>query len=66
MLTLTADELRELTGKHRSDAQRRALIRMGLTFRERPDHSLAVLRAHVQAVLGATMPQVQAEPELMP
>jgi hypothetical protein len=64
MLTLTADELRELTGKRRSDAQRRVLEHMGIPFFERPDGTLAVLRASVEPAHGGRMPAT--EPELMP
>ncbi len=35
MLTLTAQELRELTGHRRSDAQRRELEHMGIPFKAR-------------------------------
>jgi hypothetical protein len=65
MLTLSADELRDLTAKRRSDAQRRALDRMGLRYAVRPDKSLAVLRSHVEQVLGAVGATIrQREPEL--
>lgn len=66
-LTLSHEELRDLTGKRRSDAQRRALDEMGIRYAVRPDHSLAVLRRHAEAVLGgeATIP-TPAEPELQP
>lgn len=49
---LTADELRELTCRTRSDAQRRALRAMGIEHRTRPNGSVAVLRSHVEHVLG--------------
>ena len=66
-MTLTPAELIALTGKTRSDAQRRALDFMGIPYRERPDHSLAVLRSAAEAALGgsATIQTVQ-EPELQP
>ncbi len=61
-VTLTAAELRALTGKVRCDAQRRVLERLGLRYAVRPDGSVAVLRSHVEAKLGGT---IQArEPEL--
>lgn len=49
---LTADELDQLTGRTRSDAQKRALRYMGIEHRVRPDGSLVVLRRHVNQVLG--------------
>lgn len=52
-LTLTADELCDLTGKRRASAQARALKSMGVEHRTRPDGSVAVLRAHLDALLGA-------------
>jgi hypothetical protein len=64
MLTLTPAELRELTGRRRSDAQRRELDHMGIAYRVRSDGTLAVLRADVQTRPGGTIPA--AEPELMP
>jgi hypothetical protein len=64
-LTLSDVELAELTRRRRSDAQRRTLDRMGLRYGVRPDGSLAVLRAHVEQVLGgATIATTPREPEL--
>ena len=65
MLTLTRAELAELTGKTRSDAQRRVLDYMSLPYRVRPDQTLAVLRSHVVQLQGDTMPAPR-EPELQP
>lgn len=53
-LLLAADELRDLTGRLRPGAQGRALRAMGIEHKARPDGTLAVLRAHVEAALGAT------------
>lgn len=63
MLTLSPQELRELTGHRRSDAQRRELEHMRIPFKIRRDGSLAVLRIHVE--FGGTIPQPQ-EPVLLP
>ncbi|GMG89620.1 hypothetical protein Cmtc_18990 [Cupriavidus sp. TKC] len=52
-LTLSPDELKELTHKSRSSAQVRALRSMGIEHKVRPDGSVAVLRAHVDAQMGA-------------
>lgn len=41
---LTADELIDLTGRKRCDAQRKALNIMGVDFLIRPDASLVVSR----------------------
>lgn len=49
---LTPSELAQLTGRTRSDAQKRALRYMGIEHRTRPDGSLVVLRSHVNQVLG--------------
>lgn len=69
MLTLSADELRELTGRRRSDAQARALEHMGIPFSTRPNGSLAVLRSLAERALGGdgTMtPPTRPEPVLQP
>ena len=49
---LTFAELIELTGRRRRDAQAKALRYMGIAHKIRPDGSVAVLRAHVDQVLG--------------
>lgn len=49
-LLLTAEEVHELTGRERPKMQARALARMGIPFRTRPNGSLAVARAHVLTV----------------
>ena len=48
-VTLTDDELHELTGRRQSQAQRRALNAMGIDHRTRPDGSIVVLRTTVEA-----------------
>lgn len=63
MLTLTHDELKQLTGKGRRDAQKRVLDSMGIRYLMRPDRTLAVLRSHVEVSLGSKIP-AQREPEL--
>lgn len=52
-LTLSPDELKELTHKARPSAQVRALRAMGIEHKVRPDGSVAVLRSHVDAQMGA-------------
>lgn len=51
-MILSPDELVALTHKRRPSAQARALRAMGIEHRARADGSLAVSRAHVDAVLG--------------
>lgn len=51
-MILTHGELVALTGRRRKDAQVRALRYMGIEHKIRPDGSVAVLRAHVEHVLG--------------
>lgn len=43
-MILSADELRELTGKTRSDAQARELDHLGIPYKKRRDDSIVVLR----------------------
>lgn len=49
---LTLEELTELTGRRRSDAHRRALDSMGVQYKVRPDGTVAVLKAHVEALFS--------------
>jgi hypothetical protein len=51
-LCLSEDELYELTHRKRFSAQMRALNSMGIESRARPDRTLAVYRAHAEAVLS--------------
>ena len=51
---LTKEELQALTGRQRRDAQVAALRQMGIEHKIRPDGSPAVLRAHVEELLGGT------------
>ena len=59
-LFLTPEELQELTGRKRASAQIRALRAIGVEHKIRPDGHPVVLRAHVEALLGAT-PGVSSE-----
>lgn len=64
-LFLTPEEINDLTGRSRRDAQARALNAMGITHRARPDGSLVVSRDHVDRLLGGlsrTTLQGHAEP----
>ncbi|MFO0521296.1 MAG: DUF4224 domain-containing protein [bacterium] len=49
MLTLTPDELLEVTGRVRSTAQARTLAALGIPYRLRPDGTVLVFRADLHA-----------------
>jgi hypothetical protein len=55
-LTLTAEELVEITGYLRPSAQARALRKMGVEHRIRNDGRVIVLRSYVEALLGGGSP----------
>lgn len=64
-MILTHTELVELTGRRVKSAQVRVLRFMGIEHKIRPDGSVAVLRAHVEQVLGVhaqSLKRVEAEP----
>jgi hypothetical protein len=44
---LSPDEIIELTGRHRRDAQVKQLNKMGIVYKLRADGSVVVLTAHV-------------------
>lgn len=60
-LTLSPDELKELTHKCRPSAQVRALRAMGIEHKVRPDGSVAVLRSHVDSQMGAPKERRQTQ-----
>lgn len=62
---LTHDEIIELTNRRRSDAQRSQLVIMGIEHRVRGDGSIAVLKAHVDKLLGG-LPDIVAKRECKP
>lgn len=66
MLTLTPAELREFTGKRRSDAQARVLDHLRLPYSARPDGTLIVLRAVAELKLGGAVTMPRREPQLQP
>lgn len=51
-VALTPEQLVEVTHKHRPTAQCRALNKMGITHRTRPDGTVLVHRAHYDNLLG--------------
>ncbi len=63
-ICLTYEEIFELTGRKHCDAQRTALVRMGIDHIVRPDGSLVVSRALVNRLLGVEEPnKVPPSPE---
>lgn len=52
---LDDEELRELTHRTHHTSQMKVLKSMGIEHRTRPDGSAAVLRSHVEAVLGGAV-----------
>lgn len=67
-LLLSDDELVELTGRRRSDAQERELSHLGVPHGRRSDGSLVVLRSVVEHLLGAAASgaTMRAEPQVQP
>lgn len=63
---LTREEIIELTGRKRKDAQLAALRFMGIEHRVRPDGSIAILRAHVQQEFAGYHPERGAEKRVEP
>jgi len=58
-LVLTHEEIRTLTGRSRYRAQARALARIGISYRLRPDGFPLVSRAHFEQSMGAASPTVE-------
>lgn len=58
---LTPEELIQLTGHKRSDAQCRELQHMRLTFKVRRNGTVVVLRAHFDEQLGSKEPKAKKE-----
>lgn len=61
---LSFEELCILTGRRRYSAQARALARMGISYRLRPDGFPIVSRAHFEQSMGAatSRPERAVEP----
>ena len=64
-MLLTDKELIELTQKKRFTAQRKALCRMGIEHKTRPDGSIAVLRSHIEKAFDDRTPE-NARIEIQP
>lgn len=65
-MILTDEELKDLTGRQRKDAQVRVLRFMGIEHRIRPNGSIAVLKAHVEQVLGISYEANRRRAEVEP
>jgi hypothetical protein len=63
---LTTEELKELTQRSRYGAQAVVLNALGITYKVRPDGTLAVLRAHVEQQFGVVGNQSTKEKEYEP
>jgi len=64
-LTLSREELQDLTHKQKSSAQVRALRAMGIEHKVRADGTVVVLRSHIEAQLGGA-PQAANQPSWQP
>lgn len=62
-LFLTPEEIQELTGKEKRNAQIRALNKMGIIHKVRADGSPVVLESHVNKVLGGVVQATHKESE---
>lgn len=51
---LDSAEMRELTQRSHRTSQAKVLRSMGIEHRSRPDGSMAVLRSHVEHILGGS------------
>lgn len=63
---LTEQQVEALTHRTRRDAQVRALRFMGIEHKKRPDGSVAVLRSHVEWILGDGAVAAKVEKETEP
>jgi len=61
-MLLTEQQVAELTGRTRRSAQVRVLRYMAIEHKIRPDGSVAVLRAHVDKLLGGQIFDVVKKP----
>lgn len=61
MIVLTEDELIALTGRKRPKFQAKVLNFIGVRYTHRPDGSLVVHQAHVDAALGVVAQSATTE-----
>ncbi|RRW90630.1 DUF4224 domain-containing protein [Pandoraea apista] len=64
-LTLSENELRELTQRQKYTAQVKVLRAMGIEHRIRPDGTVAVLRSHLENLMGGAR-KTRKETEWLP
>lgn len=62
-VVLTDVELRQVTGLSRYRAQARALARMGISYRLRPDGFPLVSRVHFEEIMGTEHSRARPEPK---
>lgn len=65
-MILSEQELRTLTGKQRPSAQARVLDRLAIPYRTRPDGTLVVIRASVEAPSLGSARLPAPEPVIQP
>jgi hypothetical protein len=63
-LILDSEEIHALTMRVQHAAQARVLNAMGIEHRTRPDGSIAVLRSHVEQVMGGPTTKRKKDPEI--
>jgi hypothetical protein len=59
VMFLSPDEIIELTGRHRRDAQVTQLNKMGIIYKVRADGAVVVLTAHVNKEFGGNVASVK-------
>jgi len=63
---LSAEEVSSMTERVQRSAQVKVLRSMGVEFRQRPDGSLAVARAHVERLFGCAMEKATRKKDFTP
>ncbi|MFC3457200.1 MULTISPECIES: DUF4224 domain-containing protein [Massilia] len=63
---LSADEISSMTERVQRAAQAKVLRSMGIEFRQRPDGSLAIARAHVEKMFGCAADKHKKTREFTP
>jgi len=63
---LSADEISSMTSRVQRAAQAKVLRTMGVEFRQRPDGSLVIARAHVEKIFGCAAEKNKKTREFTP
>ena len=63
---LSAEEISSMTERVQRSAQAKVLRSMGVEFRQRPDGSLAIARAHVEKLFGCAMEKAGRKKDFTP